>query len=401
MGEQEKTSKDEGNTRDEEESKDSDSDTHESKDEKQEGQKPDAEKKEGDDSKDEAKKPKGPPLYKRPVFIITVSILLVVLLVGGIVLWLILRQYVWTDDAYVDGHVIQVSPQIAAPVQKVDIYDNEFVHRGDLLVELDPTDYEVALTQAKAQVSQALGKLDQAQAQIESAKAAIPEALAYDQSSKASLDTAAKDLHRYQTVDPRARTKQQLDNAGASFTNAQARLAQAEAQIVTAKANVQSAIASKSAAEGNLQAAYASQKRAEVNLGYCRIFAPSDGRVTERTVEAGNYVMAGQALFMLVNPKVWVTANFKETQLTYMRPGQEVTIKVDAFPRIKFRGKVDSIQAGSGSRFSVLPAENATGNFVKIVQRVPVKIYFEHDANTNNAPMLSPGLSVTPRVKVR
>jgi membrane fusion protein (multidrug efflux system) len=118
-------------------------------------------------------------------------------------------------------------------------------------------------------------------------------------------------------------------------------------------------------------------------------------------VEVGNYVAPGQALFMLVDPNVWVTANFKETQLAHMRPGQPVTIKVDAFPGIKWHGHVDSIQAGSGSRFSVLPAENATGNFVKVVQRVPVKILFDHNANTNDAPMLSPGLSVIPRVKVR
>ena len=126
-----------------------------------------------------------------------------------------------------------------------------------------------------------------------------------------------------------------------------------------------------------------------------------DGRVTQRTVEVGNYVVVGQAMFMLTDPNVWVTANFKETQLTDMRPGQPVTIKVDAFPGIKFRGHVDSIQAGSGSRFSILPAENATGNFVKVVQRVPVKIYFDEAVNTNDAVLFSPGLSVVPRVKVR
>jgi membrane fusion protein (multidrug efflux system) len=142
-------------------------------------------------------------------------------------------------------------------------------------------------------------------------------------------------------------------------------------------------------------------KRAEVNLSYCDITAPNDGRITERTVEAGNYAAVGQVLCELVDPNVWVTANFKETQLTHMRPGQPVDIQVDAFPGQKFHGHVDSIQAGSGSRFSVLPAENATGNFVKIVQRVPVKILFEHDANTNNASMLSPGLSVIPKVKIR
>jgi membrane fusion protein (multidrug efflux system) len=142
----------------------------------------------------------------------------------------------------------------------------------------------------------------------------------------------------------------------------------------------------------------ANEKNAEVNLFYCRIYSPVEGRVTARTVDVGNYVSPGQALFMLVDPHVWVTANFKETQLTLLRPGQPVTIHVDAFPGHTWHGHVDSIQAGSGSRFSVLPAENATGNFV---QRVPVKILFDSGPNTNDAPMLSPGLSVEPRVKVR
>jgi membrane fusion protein (multidrug efflux system) len=301
----------------------------------------------------------------------------------------------------VDGHVVQISPQVAAQVLVLHIDDNQFVRKGDLLVELDPTDYNVALAQAQAQEAQAQGRLEQARAQIEAAKASVPQALAQQDSAQASLDNATIDYERYKHVDERARSKQQLDNAGTTLTNAAAQLEQAKAQVTVAQANVVTAEASAKAAEGDLKAAEAAVQRAQVNLGYCRIFAPCDGRVTERTVEAGNYVTTAQALFLIVDPNVWVTANFKETQLTHMQPGQPVTIKVDAFPGHKFQGHIDSIQAGSGSRFSVLPAENATGNFVKIVQRVPVKILFDHDANTNNAPMLSPGLSVIPRVKVR
>jgi membrane fusion protein (multidrug efflux system) len=366
----------------------------ESKDSEKEG-------KDKEKDKEEDKKPKKPPIYKKPAFIITVSIIGVILIVGVIILWLILRQYVSTDDAYIDGHVAQVSPRVAALVIGLHIDDNQFVHKGDLLVELDPTDYQVALEQAEAQQVSAKGQLAQSQAQIVTAKASVLQAKAEVDAAEVQHDNALRDLKRYQEVDERARSKQQLDNATTAEKNTAAQLEQAKARKNSADAGVTSAEASVKAAEGNVQMAQANQKRAEVNLSYCKIFAPCDGRVTQRTVETGNYVAPGQALLMLVDPNVWVTANFKETQLTLMRPGQPVTIKVDAFPKTKLQGHVDSIQAGSGSRFEILPAENATGNFVKVVQRVPVKIVFDHGQNTNDAPMLSPGLSVDPRVKVR
>jgi membrane fusion protein (multidrug efflux system) len=219
--------------------------------------------------------------------------------------------------------------------------------------------------------------------------------------AQVSLDNATRDLQRYETVDERARSRQQLDNAVTAQKNAQARLEQTQAQKVSAEASVRTAEASVKAAQGEVKTAEANIKRQQVNLGYCRIYAPADGRVTQRTVEVGNYVQTGSAMFMLVSPEVWVTANFKETQLRLMRPGQPVTIKVDAFSNKELHGRVDSIQAGSGSRFGVLPAENATGNFVKIVQRVPVKIVFDDGTNTNDVELLSPGLSVIPKVRVR
>jgi membrane fusion protein (multidrug efflux system) len=352
--------------------------------------------KDGKDSKDKKK-----PIYKKPAFIITACIVGVVLIVAVIIIWLIVRQYVSTDDAYIDGHVVQVSSQVGARVENLRVVDNQLVHRGDLLIELDPTDYQVALLQAKAQVAAAEGKLQQAKAQVETAKASVPQAVAQEEAAQASLANTTKDLERYEKVDERARSRQQLDTAATTQTNAAAQVQEAHAQVVSAKANVVTAEAAVKAAAGDVQVADAGVKKAEVNLSYCEIAAPCDGRVTERTVEAGNYVTTGQALFLLVDPNVWVTANYKETQLAHMRPGQPVTIKVDAFPDLKFHGKVDSIQAGSGARFSVLPAENATGNYVKIVQRVPVKIVFEHNDNTNDAQLLSPGLSVVPRVKIR
>jgi len=349
----------------------------------------------------EEEKPKRPPVYKRPVFIIIVSVVLLAVLVIGLLYWLHARHFVSTDDAYIDGHATQMASQVPGQVSILHVDDNQFVRKGDLLVELDATPYRVALEQARAQLDSARGRLVQAEAQTNAAEAGVAEASAQIEAAQVALDNATRDLERYRGVDPRARSQQQLDNATAAQRNAQAQLLQAKAKKTSAEANVNTAAAAVKAAEGEVHTAEASVKRAEVNLGYCRIRAPNDGRVTQRTVEPGNYLQPGQTMFMLVDPDVWVTANFKETQLTLMRPEQPVTIKIDAFPDETFHGHVDSIQAGSGSRFGVLPAENATGNFVKIVQRVPVKIIFEHSANTNDAMLLSPGMSVTPKVKVR
>lgn len=362
---------------------------------------PDKEKSPDKKEDPQPKKPEKPPLYKRRGFIPAVIIIAVVLIAAILVCWLILRQYVYTDDAYIDGHVTQVSARISSQVVALHIADNQLVHKGDLLIELDPTTFQVALEQAKAQAASSQGKLAQAQAQVGTAKASVLTATAQFDAAQVQFGNADRDLKRYQEVDERARSRQQLDNAYTTRKNAQAQLEEAKAQKISADANVTSAEASVKAAQGDLETSMANEKSAEVNLFYCKIYSPVEGRVTARTVDVGNYVSPGQALFMLVDPRVWITANFKETQLTLMRPGQPVTIHVDAFPGHTWHGHVDSIQAGSGSRFSVLPAENATGNFVKIVQRVPVKIIFDAGENTNDAPMLSPGLSVEPWVKVR
>jgi membrane fusion protein (multidrug efflux system) len=376
---------------------DSESSGEDKKDSSEKNEK-EGEKKDKDSKEDQ---PKKPPPYKRPAVIITVSAVLLVAIIAGFLYWLHARHFVSTDDAYIDGHIVQVAPQVPAQVIALHIDDNELVRQGDLLVELDPTDYQVALAQAQAQLAASGGRLSQAQAQLESAKAGVVEAAAEVDAAQVSLDNATRDLERYQTVDARARSRQQLDNALTTQKNAQAQLDQAKAKKVSADASVNTAAASIKAADGETRTAEANVKRAQVNLGYCHVYAPAEGRVTQRTVEVGNYVQTGATMFMLVSPEVWVTANFKETQLRYMRPGQPVTIKVDAFSNYKLNGHVDSIQAGSGSRFGVLPPENATGNFVKIVQRVPVKIVFDQGANTNDTDLLSPGLSVIPKVRVR
>jgi membrane fusion protein (multidrug efflux system) len=366
----------------------------------QESEHPDEQTPEQGSTGKQDEKKKGPPVFRRPAFLIATGLVLILLLVGGVIYWLHARHYVSTDDAYIDGHVSPISPQVPAPIRVLHITDNQFVEPGDLMVELDPTDYQVALDQSKAQVAAARGRLAQAQAQVGGAKAAVLQAAAEIDAAQVAFDNASRDLKRYQEVDERARSRQQLDNVTAAQKNAQAQLEQTKARKTSAEANVDTSEASVKAADGELQTALFNVKRAEVNLSYCRIVAPCAGRVTQRTADVGAYAQTGQAMFLLVSPDVWVTANFKETQLKNMQLNQPVTVTVDAFPGLEFKGHVDSIQAGSGSRFSVLPAENATGNFVKIVQRVPVKIVFDHGANTNEAQLLSPGLSVIPKVKV-
>ncbi len=322
---------------------------------------------------------------------------LLILVIGGLLYWLHSRHYTSTDDAYIDGRIVTIAPQVSAPVLARHIDDNQLVQKGDLLIELDPTDFEVALEQAQAQLESAQGRLGQAKAQITSAQAAVTQAAAEIDAARVALDNATRDLERYQTVDERARSRQQLDNAIAAQKNSQAQLEQAQARKVSAEASVNTAEASVKTAAGDERTAEANVRRARINLGYCRIYAPAEGRVTQRTVEAGNYVQTGQAMFMLVSPEVWVTANFKETQLDHMRPGQAVTLKIDAYPEREIRGHVDSVQSGSGPAFSLLPPENATGNYVKIVQRVPVKLIMD---NPPEDVALGPGMSVVPYVRI-
>ena len=249
-----------------------------------------------------------------------------------------------TDDAFIDGHIVSISPKVSGEVIAVHITDNQPVKAGDLLVTIDPRDYQ-------AKVDEERGKLHAAEAE---ARRAVADAKRYEQ------------IYTQDEI-----SKQQLDNA--------------QAAAATAVANV-------AKERGALQ-------QDELNLSYTKIIAPESGRITRKSVEPGAYVQAGQQLFSIVPEHVWVTANFKETQLTNMRPGQKVTIRADAYPDQKLEGHVDSIQSGTGERFSLLPPENATGNYVKVVQRVPVKIVIDSPLDPN-AP-LSPGMSVVPSVAVR
>jgi membrane fusion protein (multidrug efflux system) len=264
----------------------------------------------------------------------------VLLLAAAAAYWHYAEAHENTDDASIETHVIPISSKVSGQIQAVRVESNQRVKKGAPLIEIDPRDYQVKLDQARAEFSAAKAEALRAAVDAERAK----QLLNSDDLSRQSYDKAV-----------------------------------ADAEVLKAKA----LLAEKKTAA------------AELDLSYTLITAPEDGKVTQKNAEQRAYVQVGQPLLAIVTDEVWVIANFKETQLTRMRPGQEVSIKVDAFPGRTLKGHIDSIQSGTGSRFSLLPAENATGNFVKVVQRVPVKIVFDEPVDDM---MLVPGMSVVPTV---
>ncbi|HEV2330373.1 MAG TPA: HlyD family secretion protein [Verrucomicrobiae bacterium] len=304
-----------------------------------------------------------------------------------------------TDDAFIDGYSTFISPRISGPVINLLITDNQVVKAGDVLVEIDPSDYETAVAQEKANLAAATSQLDSAKAQVSVSESKVTQAQAAVVSADAENERAAADLKRYQSVESRAVSKTSFDQTQAEARSAAADLQSAQSQVTSAQAEVTLSQADVESAQAAVLQAQARLKQAELNLSYTKIVAPFDGRITARSVQNGNYVQPGQALFSLVPRYVWVTANFKETQLTDMRPGQPVVVSIDAYPQQKFKAHLDSLQAGTGAKFSLLPPENAVGNYVKVVQRVPVKIVFDEDLPTNLD--IGLGLSVNPRVRVR
>lgn len=341
------------------------------------------------------------PLHRHPLFLAVVITIVLGGIITGIRFWVHGQHYESTDDATLEGHVIPISAQVPARILAVHVTDNQLVRQGDVLVDLDPTDYQVAIDQAKGSLSAMQGKQREAEAQIPAAEAQRDEARAELDAAQTNFDNADRDLKRFESLDERARSRQQFDTATSTQKSDWAAVEQAKAKVTSAESQITTAQAVVVAAKGDVEKALADLQRAQVNLGYCQIKATEDGRVTRKNVEPGAYVTPGEALFAIVPPEVWVTANFKETQLNYMRAGQPVTVHLDAYPGHDFNGHVDSIQSGTGSRFSMLPAENATGNFVKIVQRIPVKIVLDQDQNDDLTRSLVPGMSVEAEVKVR
>jgi membrane fusion protein (multidrug efflux system) len=304
------------------------------------------------------------------------------LVVAGVVLWFHSRNLESTDDAFIDGNIVPVNSRVAGIVDKILVSDNQDVHAGDTLVLIDQKDL-------KAQRDSADAALAVAQASLESAKAKSLSADSEVTAADAEYQRRKSDLRRYQNLDPRVVSKQQFDAARAEAESAEAKLRAAENVAAAAKAFM-------SESQARIRQAQAQVEQSELALSYTEITAAVSGRVTKKTVQPGQYLEVGQMLMTIVPDDVWVVANFKETQLADMRRGQPAEITVDAYPGVTFRGKVESVQAGSGARFSLLPPENATGNYVKVVQRVPVKILI--DPGSRGKFLLGPGMSAVPTV---
>ncbi len=333
-------------------------------------------------------------------------ILAIVVVLGAIVAgtyWFLHRNQIDTDDAYTEGNAVLIAPQVNGYVTVLAITDNQFVHKGDLLVQIDPRPYAAARDQAQSQVLAAQAQLDNAKANLDLAKATFParlhQAEAQREQARAEQAKAQADLKRQRSVDPRATTQQAIDAAVAAARSADATAGSQQANVEINRPvplNIAVVATQVQQAEAQVAQAQAQLEQADLNLAYAHVVAPQDGWVTKRNVEMGNYLQPGTQIMALVTPEIWVTANFKETELNRMRPGQRVTFSVDAYPGLKLRGHVNSIQHGSGSRFSAFPAENATGNYVKIVQRVPVKLVIDEGLDPNQS--LPLGLSVEPTV---
>jgi len=343
-----------------------------------------------------------PPQRRRRLGRRTLLIAIAALIIAaGVIIYYLLfvRPYESTDDAFVDGYTTLVSSRVPGQVLQLLVRDNQEVRQGDVLIQLDPRDYEASLAEARAALASAQSEEDQARAQLGVSQARVAETIASEAAAEADAQRASNDLKRYQSVETRAVSKTVLDQITTQARSSTAQLRAARSQLAAARAGVALSQAAIETAGAAVRVGEARVQQAELNLSYTKVIAPVDARVTARTVGPGNFVQPGQGLLALVPRYVWVTANFKETQLTYMRPGQPVDLRVDAYPDHALKGHVDSLQAGTGARFSLLPPENAVGNYVKVVQRVPVKIVF-------NGPLpkeldIAPGMSVSPRVKVR
>jgi membrane fusion protein (multidrug efflux system) len=386
------------------------------------------------------------PQPRNSNFRIAVIIAVVILLIAGGFVYRYMMSYESTDDAQVDGHINSISARISGHVIKLNVEDNQFVQAGTVLVEIDPTDYQVAYDRAKAdyedaqaaaaaaganvpitsvntssQVSSTEADVNNATAGIQVAKQQLEAAKAQLQEAEANDWKAQNDVVRYkQLVDKQEVSQQQYDQAAAaakataagveaaraSVDAAQQQVTQAQGRFVQAQANfryantapkqVEAIRARATAALAQAQRKKADLEQAQLNLQYTKIVAPVGGIVSNRTVEVGQNVVPGQELLKVINlDDVWITADFKETQLRDMKPGQRVSIEVDANGS-KYEGTVDSIAGASGARFSLLPPENATGNYVKVVQRIPVKIVLKPGSNKDG--QLRPGESVVPKV---
>ena len=310
-------------------------------------------------------------------FVILLTLIIAVIL-GGIYFY-IQSAYVSTDDAYVDTTTVQVSPKVSGQLVEVLVNDNEHVKKGQLIAVIEDNDYKIKVAQAKAKYEQALQNQKNAKAN--------------HSAMQTQIDIARADFERYKhSYEEGAVSKQEYDVAKAKYDSAKANLVNTKEALITQDG--------KSVADAQIAELKALKDQAELYLSYTKIYAPQDGTISGKKASVGMMVQPGTPLLTIVPNEVWIVANFKENQLENLDVGQSVNIKVDAYPHKKFTGKIDSIQRASGAKASMFPPENAVGSFVKIVQRIPVKIIFTDISDQDKAKIV-PGMSVVPKVKVR
>jgi membrane fusion protein (multidrug efflux system) len=318
-----------------------------------------------------------------------------------------------TDDAFIAGHLVSVAPRIDGQVSAVHVVDNQMVHSNDLLIEIDPSDYAITVAQKQsaadssdANVKTILAADELMRKKVATAEASARKAQADADASAASAKLAAMNFERAESLlKDKTISQQEFDATQAANNAAQANFISAQQNVAEENSKVDESHSQLAAAEAEVGLVKAQWEESLTNvvaamltLSYTKIFAPGDGRVTRKQVEVGDYLQTGQQIMSIVPVEIWVVANFKESQLRKMSPGQEALVEIDALGGRKFRAHVDSVQAGSGAAFSLLPPENATGNFVKVIQRVPVKIVFDELLPGDHT--IGPGLSVTPSVQV-
>lgn len=313
---------------------------------------------------------------KGKFFIIIAAAILLIL--GGLY-YINSLKYESTDDAYVESDLIQIASRVSGQIEEIFIQDNQRIKEGDVIAKIDDKDYQIKFNQAKALYEKALYSQKVAKAKLEAINSEVT--------------LVQKDLERYKNLySAGAVSRQTLDSAQTRYDNTKAKLLAAEEDILSSSDN--------KVADADLRVLKAQMEQAELNLSYTKIVAPNSGTVTNKNLEKGKYVQTGQPLFTLVTDKIWIEANFKENQVGLMKVGQDVDIKIDAYPNKRFKGKIDSIQKASGAKSSLFPPENAVGSFVKIVQRIPVKIVFTEEIDPEQYNIVA-GMSVEPKVKVK
>ncbi|NVK40902.1 MAG: HlyD family secretion protein [Oceanospirillaceae bacterium] len=348
------------------------------------------------------------PTAQAPAGARKAKIILALILVAGLAvvarMWWRGANFEETDNAYVEGYISAIAPRVDGVVTRVLFEDNQQVRAGDLLIELDPADYRVRVEEIEAQLAEVGAELKKLDADIERGEAEVRVLSAESAGYRARLKRYRLDAERQQALRNReikAVTGTELDAAIAARDGAEADLLAHQEKIQAARAGLEATRSSRAVQQARQQVLSARLQDAELQLGYTRIEAPVDGRIGNRSVEVGDHLVKGQRLVAIIQQGVWVTANFKETQLRDLRAGQQVGIRLDTFPGEHFEGRVDSIAPAAGSKFALLPPENATGNFTKIVQRVPVKITFAPDTPKDILARVVPGMSALIEVDLR